>query len=217
MAGAAAGAENSGAGQRCARDHDARPHAGAGADAVRLLAQHGDDLEVAAAKAEGLPYVCIQADEEFVCDHRRIALERLLKAHVGLEMGFSVVGIVGRIDRLQRNEQRHRIGRHRRHRKRLSDPGGAAAGNLLLDRANLFVVVGVGDMEDARAQVAGDQRTRFRRQRAAKTLAESANSNQRSHTDRNRKNHERELAGCGLEVAPADGCGALPAQGTIVA
>ncbi len=78
--GAAAGSEQSCAGERSLRDHDARTHANAGADAIGLLLERRGDAKVLAAQAESVADVGVEADEKFVGDDCRVALERLAVA-----------------------------------------------------------------------------------------------------------------------------------------
>ena len=68
LAGAAAGGDQAGGGQRRLRDHHARTHRGHRGHAVRLLLEDGRDAEVAPAQPQRLADVGIQADEKLLGD-----------------------------------------------------------------------------------------------------------------------------------------------------
>ncbi len=155
----------------------------------------------------------VQANQELLSDDSRVAFQRLLQVHRRLQLSTAVIRILSRIDGLQRNQQRHRIGRHARPSKPSPQPTSTAP--LPVDCAsciNLLLLFRRRLAIDARAQVAGHQRSRFGGQRAPKALAESAHAHQRRHSHRNRQHNERKLARRGLQIAPADRCRAAPAQ-----
>ncbi len=111
LAGPAARRQQAGALERRLRDHHPRSQSRSGAEAVRLLLQHGGNAEVPAAQPQRLADPRIQPNEKLLGHHRRITVESLLQAHRRLQLRRAVVGILGWVHGLERDQQRHRVGR----------------------------------------------------------------------------------------------------------
>ena len=154
----------------------------------------------------------IQANQELLRNNSGVSLQSLLQAHRRLQLCRAVKRIAGGIDRLQCNEDRHRIRRHRRHRDRFRDPGEVATGNSLLQVGKLLRFLRARLAKNARAEIAGHERPRLGHQGGAEALAESAHTNEGGNSNCDREYDEGKLARRRLEVAPADGCRAMPIE-----
>ena len=204
--------------KRRLRNHHSRPKSSARAHAVRLLLQNCRNLECSAAQPQRLSHMRIQADQEFLRHHCRVALQSPLQAHRRLQLRRSIIGILARIDSLQRNQQRHRIGRHGSHRnrlrhpRRLNLPRSLLPRVLFLNRRELAPFVVGGKAKNARAQVARHQRSCFSAQSLFEAIAEPAHAHQRRHSNGNGQHHKSEFARSRLQIPPANRSRPFPAQ-----
>ena len=203
--------------QRSLRDHHPGSHSHACAHAVGLLLQDSRNREVPASQPQRLAHPGIQADKKLIGYNCRVPLQSLFKAHRWLQLRRSIVGVFAGVYSFERNQQRHWVRRHRGHRDGLRYPGRANSRLLapIKDRRDLVVFRRCWLMKDPRTQIPGHQRARFSAQSSAKAVAESANSHKGRNAHSHRQHHKAEFARRGLQVTPADGPGALPAQGSL--
>ena len=118
---AAAGDQQTGAFQSCARHHDARAHVEAAGHAIGFVGHFGADPERLAADANRVADVRIETQQYAVGNRDGIGLQGRPKIHRRIEFDRAVERIDRRIDRFDRNQQRRRAIRRRGHRQGLGD------------------------------------------------------------------------------------------------